>query len=171
MAVQGFFARVAGKTVQLFGLQTSAGSADAGKIVATNDEGVIDETLLPSGIGSNIVVCPASEAIGAGKFFNLFNDSGTLKMRLADNSNNRPAHGYVKTAVSSAATGTGYRLNTINGNLSSLTAGAEYWLGTAGGVTATPLDPENDAGKVDQYLGLAISATELVTAEYEPVYL
>ena len=46
-----------------------------------------------------------------------------------------------------------------------LTIGARYWLGTAGGVTATPLDETSaaNANKISQYLGVAKSATELVT--------
>lgn len=168
---QGFMARVAGKLEQILGIQTSAGAADAGKIPALNDDGVIDETMLPAGIGSNTLSRVASEAIGAGKYINLWSDSGVQKMRLADNASNRPAHGYVKVAVASAATGTAYRLNTVNSNHSGLTSGAEYWLGAAGGVIATPLDPATDTGKLDQYLGLAGSTTELATVEYEPVYL
>lgn len=171
MAAQSFLARVAGKMQQVFGVQTSAGVADAGKIPALNAAGTIDETMLPAGIGANTISRVASEAIGAGKFVNLWSDAGVLKMRLADNSNNRPAHGYVKASVSSAATGTVYRLNTVNANLSGLTEGAEYWLGVAGGVLATPLVPDTDTGKLDQYLGLASSATELATVEFEPVYL
>ena len=171
MAAQGFLARIAGRTKQLFGLQVSTGAADAGKIVATNDDGVIDETLLPAGVGANIATAVASEALSAGNFVELYDNAGVLNVRKADNSNNRAAHGYVKAAVSSSATATVYRLNTVNGNLSGLTAGDDYWLGTAGGVINTPLDPTTDTGKTDQYLGIAKSATELITVEYEPVLL
>lgn len=171
MAAQGFLARVAGRTKQLFGLQVSAGAADAGKIPALNDDGVLDITLLPAGVGANTVTAVASEALTAGDFVNVWNDVGVFKVRRADNSNNRAAHGYVKVSVLSAASATVYRLNTINANRSGLTPGAEYWLGTAGGVISSPLDPVADTGKTDQYLGIAKSATELVTVEYEPVLL
>lgn len=171
MAAQGFLARVAGRTKQLFGLQVSAGAADAGKIPALNNDGVLDVTLLPAGIGANTVTATASETLAAGDFVNLWSDSGVLKVRKADNSNNRRADGYVKVAVSSAASATVYRLNTINANRSGLTPGAEYWLGTAGGVISSPLDPATNTGKTDQYLGYAKSATELVTVEEAPVYL
>lgn len=168
---QGFLARVAGKTKQIIATVVSAGAADAGKIVGLGADGRLDTSVLPAGIGANVVQAVASEAIGAGKFVELFDDAGVLKMRLADNSNGRAAWGYVKTAVSSAASGAAYRLNTVNASLSGLTAGADYWLGTAGGVIATPLDPVTDIGSLDQYLGRASSATELVTAEHAPVYL
>lgn len=171
MAVQGFLARVAGKTKQIIATVTSNGAADAGKIVALNSGGKLDQSLLPPGIGANSVQAVASEAIGAGKFVELWSDAGVLKMRLADNSNGRAAWGYVKEAVSSAASGAVYRLNTVNANMSGLTPGGDYWLGVAGGVVNTPLDPAVDTGKLDQYLGKALSATELVTVEYEPVTL
>ena len=171
MAGQSFYARIAGKTKLLFGIQSSAGVADAGKIIATDATGKIDESLLPEGIGANSVSGTASEAIAAGKFVNLWDNGGVLALRLADNSNGRPAWGYTKETIASAGVGTVYRLNTINANMSGLTPGAEQWLGTAGGVISVPLDPTVDTGKVDQFLGIAQSATELVTAEYEPIYL
>lgn len=173
MAGQGFLARVAGRTKQLFGLQSSTGTADAGKIIATDATGKLDASFLPAGIGANTVSAPASEALTAGAFVNLFDNNGALGARLADNSNGRPAHGYVNSAVVSGAAATINRLNTVNANRSGLTAGKEYWLGTAGGVIVTALDPADAAnvGKVDQYLGVAKSATELVTTEFEAVYL
>ncbi|MGV8917847.1 MAG: hypothetical protein ACOH2R_08615 [Pseudomonas sp.] len=171
MAAQGFLARVAGKTKQLFGIQTSAGSGDAGKLIAAGDDGKLDESFLPTGIGANSVVAPATEAFSAGNFVNLWDQGGTIGARLADNSNNRPAHGYVKEVVSSGSNATVYRLNTINAELSGLVAGSEYWLGVAGAVMVTPLDPLVDTGKTDQYLGIASSDTELVTCEFEAILL
>jgi hypothetical protein len=168
---QGFLARVAGKTRQIFATVVSLGAASAGDVVGLGADGRLDASVLPAGIGANVVQAVASEAIGAGKFVELFDDAGVLKMRLADNSNGRPAWGYVKGAVALAASGAAYRLNTVNANLSGLTAGADYWLGTAGGVVDTPLDPAVDIGELDQYLGRASSATELVTVEHAPVYL
>lgn len=171
MAGQGFLARVAGRTKQLFGLQISVGAADAGKIVALDATGKIDPSMLPSAISGNTITAVASEALSAGDFVNVWNDTGVLKLRKADNSNGREAWGYVTAAVAATATGTAQRLNTVNANRSGLTPGADYWLGVAGGLISTPLDPVADTGKMDQYLGKAKSATELVTAEYEPVTL
>lgn len=171
MAGQGFLARVAGRTKQIFGTQTSAGAADAGKITSLDAAGKLDISLLPTGIGANSVVVLASEAIGVGKLINLWSNAGVLSMRLADNSSGREAWGYVNVAVASAAVGTGYRLNTVNANMTALTPGADYWLGIAGGVITVPLDSVTGAGKLDQYIGKAKSATELVTAEYLPIDL
>jgi hypothetical protein len=173
MAGQGFLARVAGKTKQLFGIQSSTGAPDAGKIPALDATGKLDPSLLPTGIGANTVSAVASEALTAGAFVNLFQNAGAMGVRLADNSNGRPAHGYVNSAFASGATVTVNRLNTVNANRSGLTIGAEYWLGTAGGVITAPLDANDPANvnKADQYLGIAKSATELVTTEFQAVYL
>lgn len=171
MAAQGFLARVAGRTKQLFGLQASVGSADAGKLIATDGTGRLDTSFLPTGVGRNTVTAPASEALSGGQFVNLYDASGVLTVRLADNSNARAAWGYVKEPVASGAQALVYRLNTLNANLSGLTPGAHYWLGTVGALIATPLDPLTDTGKLDQYLGIALSATELVTVEFDLVLL
>lgn len=164
-ATQGFLARVAGKTKQLFGLAVSTGAADAGKLVSTGSDGKLDASLMPVGIGANTIIATASEAIGAGKFVNFHSNEGYLGVRLADNSNGRYADGYVKDAVVNAAPATVYPLDTTNSALTGLTPGARYWLGTAGGVIPAALDSTDTAntGKVCQELGVAKSATELVT--------
>lgn len=165
---QAFLALVGGKVKQIWSIAVSAGAADAGKIPALGADGRLDATVMPAGIGANTKAVPASEALGAGKFVNFFDDAGTVKVRLADNSNNRPAHGFVLVAAASAASATVYPLDVANTALSGLTPGAEHWLGTAGGVTETPLDaslPAN-ANKVNQLLGVATSATELRTDDY-----
>lgn len=167
---QGFLARVNGRIQQIIATVVSAGAANAGDMVALGTDGHLDESVLPVGVGANVVTATASEAISAGRFVNLYDNGGVLSMRLADNSNGRPAWGYVRASVAISEAGSAYRLNTVNAHLSTLTPGANYWLGTAGNVIDTPLDPDVDTG-VDQYLGLAASATELVTVEHAPVYL
>ena len=168
---QGFIAVVSGKLKQVFAIVTSAGAGDSGKIPALDASGKLDASFLPTGVGSNTVVATASEALAAGDFVNLYNNTGALGARKADNSNNREAWGYVTAAVSSSGSATVYRLNTVNASRTGLTAGSEYWLGTAGGVINTPLDPVTDAGKTSQYLGIAKSTTELATVEFPPVQL
>lgn len=173
MAVQKFLGMVSGKLQQIVAIATSAGTSDAGKIIAAGTDGKLHTSFLPTGIGANTVVATASEAIAAGKLVNLFVDGAATKLRLADNSNGRTAWGYLKESVTANATATAYRLNTVMPGQSSLTPGAEYWLGTAGGVTPTPLDAADDAnaGKLSQFIGQAISATEIATVEYLPVEL
>ena len=128
---------VAGKLTQVEATVVSTGAADAGEIVALDSSGKIDVSVLPTGVGPNVKLVLASEAIGAGKYVNIYDNGGTPNVRLADNSNGREAHGFVKDAVASAANATVYFEGT-NDDLSSLTPGARQYLGTAGGVTATP---------------------------------
>jgi hypothetical protein len=168
---QGFLAVVSGKIKQVFAIVTSAGAGDAGKVPALDASGKLDASFMPTGIGANTVVVPTSENLSAGDFVNLYSAAGTLTARKADNSNNREAWGYVTASVTSPANATVQRLNTVNASRTGLTAGAEYWLGVAGGVISTPLDPVADVGKTSQYLGIAKSATELATTEYQAVQL
>lgn len=170
---QGFLARVAGKTKQLFGLAVSTGAADAGKLVATDSAGKLDVSLMPAGIGANTIIATASEAIGAGKFVNFHSNAGALGVRLADNSNGRQADGYLKDAALNAAPATVYPLDTTNSSMTELVPGARYWLGTAGGTLAAALDATDTAnsGKICQELGVAKSATELVTDDQGYVVL
>lgn len=162
---QGFLARVAGRTVQIIATVMSAGVADAGKIPALGADGRLDESVMPVGIGADTTQAVASEALGAGKFVNYHDNAGVFSARLADNSNGRHADGFVIEAVAASAVAIVYPLDGTNAGLSGLTSATRYWLGTAGGVTATPLNETDvaNANKISQYLGVAKSATELVT--------
>ncbi|WP_027853859.1 hypothetical protein [Marinobacterium litorale] len=162
---QGFLARVAGKTKQVFAITSSAGAGDTGKIPALDGSGRLDQSFMPVGIGADTVQATASEALSAGDFVNFHDDVGTFSVRLADNSNGRQADGYVTASVSLSGTATVYPLDGVNASMTGLTAGTRYYLGTAGDVLATPLDETagGNVGKISQYLGYAKSTTELVT--------
>lgn len=155
-----FIELVNGKLTQNEALVTSVGAGDGGKIVALDSAGKLDLSLLPTGVGPDIVIIEASENINAGDYINIWNDLGIVKVRLADNSNGRDAHGFVMTAVTSGNNADVYQSG-VNDGLSGLTIGSRYYLGTAGGVTATP--PVSPAADISQFLGVAISATELKT--------
>lgn len=164
---------VAGKITRVFGIQTSAGVGDGGKIPALDDTGRLSTTMMPVGVGPATQTVTTSEAIGAGKYVNLYSNAGAINARLADNSNAREAHGFVVTAASSGASALVYPMDSPNTALSGLTPGTEYWLSTAGGVTTTALDGTDaaNAGKVSQQLGIAKSATEMITTDYTPIFL
>lgn len=142
-------------------ITTSSGVSDANKIAQTGSTGKFDESLLPDGIGADIVVAPASETLSAGAFVNLWNDSGTLKARNADASagKTKKADGYVKAAVSSGANASVYK-DGFNTQLSSLTIAGDYYLSatTPGAVTATA---PTTATYISQHLGKATAATTL----------
>lgn len=157
MAGNKYLDLTSGKVTEKRSNQTSAGAADAGKIVALGSDGKIDPSMLPS---FDVQTVEAFENIGAGKYVNLFDDTGTVKMRLADNSNGRDAHGFVKTSVTAGNTEQVY-FEGANAGLTGLTLGARYYLGTAGGVTAT--QPTAPSASIFQFLGIAVSATEINT--------
>lgn len=162
-----------GRNQQYTPVQQSAGAADAGKIPALGNNGKFDESVMPDGIGASTRPGTASEALAAGAFVNEWSNGGVRSLRLADNSNNRPADGFVKSAAAKDATATMWPLDSTNAQLSGLETGTTYYLGTAGGVLSAPLDATDsgNAGKIDQKLGKATSETELATADYDFVVL
>ena len=164
--------RQAGETKQYTPVVASSGAGDAGKIPALGSDGKLDPSVYNPGADPTEPIT-ASEALSAGKFVNKFNDAGTLKVRLADNSNSRPAHGFVRAAAAADAIATVYPLDSINDALTGLTVAGVYYLGTAGDVIATPLDASDvgNAGLIDQKLGIAKSATELSTDDFDYVVL
>lgn len=123
-----------------------------------------------SGTGVDPESVEASEALSAGHYLNLFNDGGTLKARKAGGSGKYPAHGFVKAAVSAAATASVYPLSMANDALSGLTNGTTYFLSTSteGAVQATA---PNSSGVLRQELGVAISATKIIHTNSLPVEL
>ena len=147
-----------GLPTEVEGLVSSAGAGDAGKIPALDSAGRLDTSVLPAGVGQNVSLLTASENLVAGDWVNIFDDAGTVKVRKADNSNARRAHGFVRSAFSSAATATVYGPGELNDQNSALTIGAEYFLGTAGGETTTV---PTSAGSIVQGVGVAESATAI----------
>lgn len=172
MSVQRFVTKdpATGRELLKEAVVESAGAADGGKIPAFTSAGHLHETALPPGIGAELVVAPASENLAAGDFVNRWDDEGTLKIRLADAGNNRPANGFVRAAVTAPAVATVYPLGTINGERSGLTLDATYFLSkTPGGVTTDVSGFEN--GDIVQEIGAAFSATEILTERHTPATL
>lgn len=161
MAGKKYMQLINGKRSLTKSKDVSTGAADAGEVIALDSEGKIDPTMLRDIDNKNV---PSFEDLASGDYVNLFDDGGTIKARKADNSNGRPAHGFVKDTVVAPANVTVY-FEGANANLSGLSIGARYYLGTVGAPTGTPLDPAApvDDGKLHQFLGVAISITEINT--------
>lgn len=141
----------------------STGVGEAGDILALGADGKIDESVLPVGVGPDVKIAPASENLSAGDYVNFFDaGGGVVNVRLADNSNGREAHGFVLDAVSAPANATVY-FEGSNTAAAANTVGDRAYLGTAGGVITTPLDPVADAGDLHQLLGTYIDSTEINT--------
>lgn len=151
---------IGGREAMVEATVTSTGVADAGEIVALGADGKLSVTVLPDGVGPLVITAVASEDITAGKFINIWNDGGTEKIRLADSTNDRPAHGFVKDAFLTGATVTAYLRTGVNDDLSGMTPGARQYLTAAGSRTQTvPVSPTD---VIHQFLGIAKSATIMV---------
>lgn len=149
-----------GRDTEIEATATSTGVAEAGKIPALDGTGRLDPSLMPVGVGPDVSNLEATENISSGKYVNIWDDGGTPKVRLADNSNDRPAHGFVKDTVLSGA-----NVNVFfegpNLNVTGRTPGARQFLGVNGGVTETrPVAP---AALIVQFLGIAVSTTAINT--------
>lgn len=129
----------------------SVGNASGFKIVATRVDGKIDPTFLPPEVEVQTEAIAAAEAIGAGRFINIYNDAGIRKIRNADASNGREAHGFVLSAVAIGEIGTVYKsgANTaLSGN-----SGAKLFLSATSAGEGSSSAPDLAAGVIIQTLG------------------
>ncbi|MFC4923573.1 hypothetical protein [Delftia deserti] len=167
MAAKKFLRFVGNAITEVFGIQSSAGAANAGDIVALDDTGRIDNSMMPVGIGADTAVIAASEALAAGDFVNVWNSTGA-KVRKADATTaGKEAHGFVLAAVSSGANATVYFEGT-NTQVAGQTPGPVFLQATAGtGGTTAP----SASGNVVQRLGVAVSATSVNFESGVPVVL
>lgn len=169
MAGNKFIKLASGRLQEEASLQSSAGAGDAGKIVALDASGRIDGSMMPVGIGADTASVTASESLASGDFVNIWDDAGTVKVRKADSTTSgKEADGFVLEAFSASAAATVY-FEGRNTGLTGLTKGARYYLGTTAGAAVSTVP--SAAGNVVQYLGRAISATELAFEGSEGVIL
>ncbi len=183
----------AGQLQEVASISTSAGAADAGKIIATNasgqidgsflnatvssspnklvmtgGDGKIDVSVLPTGVGADTAVINASEALAAGDLVNIWNNSGTANVRKADASTaGKEAHGFVLAAVASGQPATVYFEGT-NTQMTGLTPGRQYLSTTPGKTSATA---PTGSGQVVQVVGFAVSATAMNFQSRAPIVL
>lgn len=153
-------------TIEERSLQTSAGAGDAGKIVALNSSGVVDITMMPSGVGTPTQSMTAGENLSAGDFVYI-NTADANKIYKADaDAVAKMAIGYVLAAASTDAAVTVY-FEGKNDQLSGLTIGSHYYLSaTAGGVTTTK---PSTGGQIVQYLGTAITTSAIPFTKVDPI--
>lgn len=167
MAAKKFLRFVGNAITEVFGIQSSAGAANAGDIVALDDTGRIDNSMMPVGIGADTAVIAASEALAAGDFVNVWNSTGA-KVRKADATvAGKEAHGFVLAAVASGGNATVYFEGT-NTQVTGQTPGPVFLLTTAG--TGGPTAP-SASGNTVQRLGVATSATAINFEGGVPVVL
>ena len=158
MAAPKFIQRVNGYLTSV-AAAVVGGASSANQLVATNASGVIDASFMPAGVGQDIIVVPASEAIASGGIVNLWNNSSACNARNADSATaacGKKASGFVLAAVAANASASVYRSGQNTG-LTGLTPGGDVWLGASGAVTQTV--PAETSGTTAQLLGTAVSAT------------
>jgi len=167
MTVEKYIKSDGGKLTNTPAVDASTGVTEAGKIVALDSTGKLSQTFLPTGLGADVNVFLASESLGAGEFVNVWNDSGTVKVRKADASADKPADGFVLAAVSSGANANVYREGE-NNQMSGLTGGVDYFLSstTAGGVSTTA---PTATGSIQQWVGKATAAASLNFKYVQPI--
>lgn len=135
---------------------TSAGVADADKIVATGPDGFIDPSLLPD---SERIVKEAGEGLSARDAVNIYDDGGVAKVRKADASSfSTRAMGFVKNNFLVTEDATVFSEGIVGG-FAGLTIGAPVFLSTTSGEITQA--PPTGAGDVWQIVGEAYSATEV----------
>jgi hypothetical protein len=138
----------------------STGAADGGKMVQTDASGRVDPTLMPVGIGADVVKIMSAETLSSGDFVNVFNDNGVASVRAADASAvGKEVDGFVLDSFSAGAMADVY-FEGRNTALTGLTIGARYYLSDSdpGTVTTTP---PTGSGRVVQYIGRATDANSV----------
>lgn len=157
-----------GKETLADAINSSAGSGDANKIIKTNSSGLLDDTMLPSGVGREVLTLPATEDLASGNWVNIYDSSGTMSCRKADAATAKPAHGFVLAAVTSGNTATIYLLGQKNTGKSGLTGGTVYFLSsvTPGGEATAPVFT---SGYIVQRLGIASGADTVLSEAQVPV--
>lgn len=111
----------------------------------------------------NKIYIIAKVAIAAGQYISLINDAGVLKAQLASGvvGSTFWADGYSTGIVAAGSVGEFILGRGNNKYLSGLTIGQRYWIGGPGAVRTTPATL---AGQLEQYIGIAVTTTELATS-------
>lgn len=163
-----YLRHISGVLTEIEATAASAGAANAGELVALDENGQLDPSVLPSGVGADVVQFTTSEAVAAGDFVNIHDDSGA-KVRKADGTAiGKQAHGFVLDGASSGGTVNVY-FEGVNNQVTGLTPGATQYLSTTAG---DPSDtPPSGSGNISQALGVALSATAINVEIERPIVL
>lgn len=166
MAGEKFLKHSAGGFLEVVAVQTG-GAPSADKIPSLDAAGRLDISMMPTGVGAGTSVIQASEALSAGDYVNVHDVAGAFRVRKADaTTSGKEAHGYVLSAVSSAANATVYS-DGLNTGVSAQTPGVVF-LSTSPGLGSSTAP--SGTGQISQPLGVAVSATA-VNFERQPAIL
>lgn len=167
MAGNKYIANNAGTMTEVAANQASAGAGDAGKLVALDASGRIDNTMMPVGVGPDTATITTSEVLAAGDFVNVWDSTGA-KVRKADATvAGKEAHGFVLAGFGSGVPATVYFEGT-NTQVTGQTPGPVFLQTTAGRAGAAA---PSAAGNVVQRVGFATGATTINFQSQPPVVL
>lgn len=145
---------------------TGGAALQAGKLLQLDAGGRIDATVMPVGFGQDADTMQASEALAAGDNVNVHSVSGAFRVRKADAASGKEANGFVDATVASGAQAR-VRWEMSNTNASGLTPGRVF-LGASGAATSTP---PTAPGSIVQIIGFTISATSYSFQYNAPITL
>lgn len=169
MAIPKFFKNNGGNIQEAeVGVQIST----ADSVVVTGADGKISSTFFPTDFAKDIVdtYSTGPEALVAGDLVNVYNDSGTARVRKADASNGRDAHGFVLSSYGANISGTVVvYFEGNNTSMSGMTVGKQWLSATQPGKTTTT--PPSGVGHLVQVVGFASSATNMNFQCTNPFYL
>ncbi len=193
-----YLKNVLGTITEKFALRTSDGAADADAIVALNDVGFldpsllnatvvggaedspgkivqldgagkIDASLLPPGLGGDMALITCSEALAGGDLINVYSMSGDARVRKADGSTSgKEAHGFILVGAEAEMPVVVY-FEGLNNQCTGLTPGVQYLSGTIPGRPASVAAV--GSGKISQVVGFAYSETEMNFESEPPIVL
>ena len=158
-----YLALSSGRTAETEALVSSAGAGDSGKIPALDTDGRLNISVMPSGFGSDAVTITnaSNEALTDGDFVYIDDTTGACAKKADATTTAKEAIGYVKATTLAGDPAIVYFGGVASGQ--TVTIGTRYYLGTsAGAETSTP---PSATGNVVQFLGMAISTTEIA---FEP---
>lgn len=159
-----FVDKQTGEEVLKSPIESSAGAGDAHKIPATKGDGTLDSTFFPSGTVNRITADASEDLTVAGTVggvaVNVWNDSGTTKVRLADaTDNSKPADGFVTASVTTGNPAEVIPFNSIITGWTGLTPDVVYFLSTTPGeITVTA---PSTSGNIIQPVGFTDGTTIL----------
>lgn len=169
MAGEKFLKENSGVITETVSTQTG-GAGNENKILSLDANGLIDTSMLPTGVLADTASIVTSENLTAGDFVNIYNNGGTPTARKAiADSTGKLADGFVLASSTSPASALVY-FEGRNTQKSGLTIGGVYYLSdtVSGGVTTTA---PSGTGQEIQRIGKAYSATAMTTEMLSGMYI
>lgn len=149
-----------GRVKEVEAKNSSSGATDSGKLVALDADGKINNTMLKD---VEVIELTAGDPLNSGEVVYI-NASGEAKKAIADAAG-KEADGYVQETVSAGETVKVYFESKLL--TTGLTIGKKYYLSdtTGGDLISEDGTLPSGSGEVIQYIGKAVSTTELM---FEP---